>query len=77
MATKFCGSHFFRSETTSWSLRQTGVPRQGDVGLMVRKVTAELIEQLAELQEHTDSRNRKCIPKAGALAVIGCQLRLV
>ncbi|CAK9113833.1 unnamed protein product [Durusdinium trenchii] len=41
--------------------------RTRDVGLMVRKVTAELIEQLAELQEHTDSRNRKCIPKAGFL----------
>lgn len=41
--------------------------RVRDIGLMVRKLTIELIAQLSELQEFTDSFGRKCIRKNGFL----------
>eukprot|EP00435_Cladocopium_sp_Y103_P000149 s613_g1.t1 len=41
--------------------------RVRDIGLMVRKLTIELIAQLSELQDFTDSFGRKCIRKNGFL----------
>eukprot|EP00434_Breviolum_minutum_P018554 symbB.v1.2.016364.t3/scaffold1243.1/size129491/6 len=41
--------------------------RVRDIGLMLRKLTIELIVQLAELQEFQDANGRKCIRKSGFL----------
>ncbi|CAJ1433265.1 unnamed protein product, partial [Effrenium voratum] len=41
--------------------------RERDVGLMVRKLTIELIAQLSQLQNATDAFGKPCIQKAGFL----------